>query len=126
MSNTSAQDLIEPQGTQVPVLAEHIQITPGFCGGKPRIANHRICVQDIVLWHQRSGMSPDEIVSAFPTIKLSDVYAALAYYHDHRAEIDADIKAADMFDAQLKASGPSLLEKIAARNGKSFALRENR
>jgi hypothetical protein len=44
-------------------------------------------------------MSPDEIVSAYPSLTPSDVYAALAYYHDHRADIDADIKADDDHDA---------------------------
>ena len=27
------------------ISSEHIQITPGVCGGKPRIAGHRIRVQ---------------------------------------------------------------------------------
>ena len=86
----------------MPTIVEHIEATPGTCGGKPRIAGHRIRVQDIVLAHQRQGMSPDEIVSAYPTITLADVYAALAYYHDCQAEIDADIRQADEFDAQLQ------------------------
>ena len=30
---------------------EHIEMTPGVCGGRPRIAGHRIRVQDIVIWH---------------------------------------------------------------------------
>ncbi len=67
-------------------------------------------------------MTPDEIVSAYPTMALSDVYAALAYYHDHRAEIDADIHEADQFSARLKSQGPSILEKIAARNAKINSL----
>ena len=29
----------------VNVIKEHIEITPGICGGKPRIAGHRIRVQ---------------------------------------------------------------------------------
>jgi uncharacterized protein (DUF433 family) len=41
-------------------------------------------------------MSPDEIVSAYLSSTLSDVHAALAYQYDHRAEFDADIKAAQM------------------------------
>jgi uncharacterized protein (DUF433 family) len=45
------------------VIAQHIDITPGVCGGKPRIAGHRIRVQDIVIWHERLGYSPDEVVS---------------------------------------------------------------
>ena len=36
---------------------EHIEITPGICGGKPRIAGHRITVQNIVVWHEQMGMS---------------------------------------------------------------------
>jgi uncharacterized protein (DUF433 family) len=39
----------------------HIEITEGICGGKPRIAGHRITVQDIVIWHERMGRSAEEI-----------------------------------------------------------------
>jgi uncharacterized protein (DUF433 family) len=59
----------------VNVIKEHIEITPGICGGKPRIAGHRIRVQDIVIWHEQMGMSPDEILYHYPSITLSDVYA---------------------------------------------------
>lgn len=75
-------------------LSDRVRIvcTPETCGGKPRIDGHRITVKHIVLDHQRRGMSPDEIVSAYPSPALSDVYAALAYYYDHRVDINADIK----------------------------------
>ena len=122
MGKTTERQQTDPHGAHAPVITEHIEVTPGTCGGKPRIAGHRIRVQDILLWHQRAGMTPDEIVSAFPTITLSDVYAALAYYHDHQAEIDADIQEADQFDAKLQTQGPSILEKMAARNAKNNSL----
>ena len=122
MSHATQQNQTQPNGANVPVIAEHIEVTSGVCAGKPRIAGHRIRVQDIVLSYQRAGMTPDEIVSAFPTIMLSDVYAALAYYHDHRTEIDADIQEADQFDAQLRTQGPSILEKVAARYAKNNSL----
>jgi uncharacterized protein (DUF433 family) len=77
--------------SEIPAIASHIEITPGICGGKPRIAGHRIRVQDIVLWTEE-GRSVDEIVADFPQLNLSDVYAALAFYHDHREQIDADIR----------------------------------
>ena len=73
------------------VVDSHIEITPGTCAGKPRIAGHRIRVQDIVLWTEE-GRSADEIVAEFPQLSLADVYAALTYYHDHREEIDRDIR----------------------------------
>jgi uncharacterized protein (DUF433 family) len=46
----------------------HIVKTPGVCGEKPRIAGHRIRVQDIVVLHEQQGQSPDEIVSAYPQL----------------------------------------------------------
>ena len=73
------------------VIREHIEIVEGAGGPKPRIAGHRIRVQDVVIWHEKLGMSPDEIVFHYPTITLSDVYAALAYYWDHRDEIERAI-----------------------------------
>lgn len=80
---------------------QHIESTPGVCGGKPRIFGHRIRVQDIVLSTEQ-GQSADEIVSSFPQLTLADVYAALTFYHDHRAEIDADIRQGDDIVAQFK------------------------
>jgi uncharacterized protein (DUF433 family) len=96
----------------ISVSKEHIVITPGICGGKPRIAGNRIKVQDIVIWHERMGMSPDEIIYQHPSITLSDVYAALAYYHDHREEIRQQIEEGENFAKQLQGNKPSLIEKI--------------
>ena len=97
--------------SQLPVITEHIEITPGICGGKPRIAGHRIKVQDIAIWHEKMGMSPDEIVSNYPSINLSDVYAALAYYYDHLEEIREDIKESEEFARDLAAQTPSILQR---------------
>ena len=95
----------------IPTISEHIEITPGVCGGKPRIAGHRIRVQDIVIWHETMGMSPDEILYHHPTITLSDVYAALVYYHDHKEEIRQDIEAGEAFVEAVQAQTPSLLQQ---------------
>ena len=38
---------------------ERIVKTPGTCGGRARIAGHRVRVQDIVIWHEHQGMTPD-------------------------------------------------------------------
>lgn len=95
----------------IAVIKEHIEITPGICGGKPRIARHRIRVQDIVVWHEQMGMSPDEILYHYPSITLSDIYAALAYYHDRQDEIRSAIEADAEFANQLKAQTPSLLQQ---------------
>ncbi|MGH2560204.1 MAG: DUF433 domain-containing protein [Thermomicrobiales bacterium] len=75
----------------VSVSREHIEIVEGASGPKVRIAGSRIRVLDVVIWHDQMGMSPEEIVEEFPTITLGDVYAALAYYWDHRNDIQAAI-----------------------------------
>ena len=71
-------------------------------------------MQDIALWHERLGQSADEIVSRFPHLTLAGVYAALAYYHVHRAEIDEQMKQGEDFAESLRAKYPSKLgAKIA-------------
>ena len=77
----------------VPVpTSERIVKTPGTCGGKARIAGHRIRVLDVVRWHEHQGMSADEIVAQFPSLTLADVHIALAYYFDHIEEIRAEMR----------------------------------
>jgi uncharacterized protein (DUF433 family) len=92
---------------------EHITITPDTCGGKPRIAGSRIRVQDIVTWHEQMGLSPDEIVSQYPTLTLADIYAALAYYHDNFARIRQDLADSSQTVETLRQNNPSkLLAKL--------------
>ena len=89
--------------------------TPGTCGGRPRIDGHRVTVEDVVGWHERQGLSPDEIVSAHPGLTLADVYAALAYYFENRDQINADILAGEHFVQEMKAQlGPGPLPAPSA------------
>ncbi len=98
------------------VLQQHIEMTPGVVGGKPRIAGTRIRVMDIVVWSEKRGLSPDEIVDMFDGITLADVYAAMAYYFDHREEIEEAFKREDELVAEMKARYPSLIQE--KRRGK--------
>lgn len=88
-------------------ISTHIVKTPGICGGRACIAGHRIRVADIVVWHEKRGYCPEEIVAMFPGIALADVYAALTYYFDNRPEIEADFHASEEWGAWLKANVPS-------------------
>lgn len=88
----------------------HLEITPGIAGGKPRIAGHRIKVQDIVTWHEILGRSADEI-SADHGLSLAEVHAALAYYFDHREEIDRAMRESEAFVESLRRQTPSKLRQ---------------
>ena len=93
------------------VLVQHIEKTPGVVGGKARIAGTRIRVMDIVVWHERQGMSPDEIVDMVDHITLADVYAALAYYFDHRSEIEMSFEREAELVQEYKQKYPSKLRE---------------
>ena len=91
-------------------LNQHIEITLGISRGRPRIAGHRITVENIVIWHERLGKSADEIASDYD-ITLADVYAALAYYFDHRHEIDQSLEESRAFVNALRQKSSSKLSQ---------------
>ena len=91
-------------------LDQLIEITPGVAGGKPRIAGHRITVQNIAIWHERLGRNADEIASEYD-LSLEEVYAALAYYFSHREDIDRSISESEAFVAEMKAKTPSKIKR---------------
>ena len=89
------------------VLTQHISKTPNVCGGRACITGHRIRVMDIVAWHEMRGMAPDQIVDMFPGITLGDVHAALAYYFDHRSEIEDEFRKEEEAGEWVKDNIPS-------------------
>jgi uncharacterized protein (DUF433 family) len=93
------------------VLTERVTKTPGVCGGKACVAGHRVRVLDIVIWHEDLGMSADEIVTAYPSMSLSDVHAALAYYFDNVDEIRDEMRSNDQLADQLRDQFPSKLKR---------------
>lgn len=91
------------------VAIEHIEKTPGVCGGQARIAGHRIRVMDVVIWHERCGWSPDEIVARYPQLSLAQVYAALSYCRDHVDEIHQAIAEEEALVKETRSQIPSSL-----------------
>lgn len=101
----------------VKTLDQHIEITPGIAGGKPRIAGRRITVQNIAIWHERMGKSADEIAAEYE-LTLADVYAALTYYFDHRDEMDRSIAEGEAFAESLRQHVPSKVQqKLLGKKG---------
>src|SRR5260370_27176155 len=94
-------------------LDRYIVATPGTLGGKARIAGRRISIEDIAIWHLRLGKTVDEICAEYD-LSLAEVHAALAYYYDHRDEIERQINEGDAFLKALRDSSPSKLAKRLA------------
>ena len=98
-------------------LDEHIELTPDTAGGKPRIRGRRVTVQNVAIWHERLGMTADEIAAEYD-LTLADVYAALAYYFDHREEIDRRIEEDNALVEALREQTPSKFpHKLRSRHG---------
>lgn len=58
----------------------------------PTIAGTTMKVIELVLPHLAYGWSAEELRFQFPTLSLGQIHSALAYYWDHRSELDADIE----------------------------------
>ena len=58
-----------------------IEVNPEIMCGKPVIKGTRITVE-LILRELSEGLTPTEITSDHPTIKVEDVYAAQAYAAD--------------------------------------------
>lgn len=61
---------------------------PGVCGGHVLIEGTRIGVHDIV-GLIINGAAIEDVVRSFPDVTKAQVYECLAYYEDHRTQIDA-------------------------------------
>jgi uncharacterized protein (DUF433 family) len=71
-------------------IGTFITRTPGIHGGVPHIAGTGVTVRRIATWY-KLGHTPEEIGPGIGHLTLAQVYAALAYYHANRDEIETDI-----------------------------------
>ena len=95
------------------VITEHIEITPGVLGSKPCISGHRISVAHIAEMYLKMGISIEEIAGQYD-LPLASVHAAMAYYYDHREEIDRRTAESRARVEELKRNSPPspLQEKL--------------
>ena len=74
----------EIQKTEYP----HIVKAEGVLGGEAIIEGTRIAVWHIVGYYYKVGLSGEAILAEWTYLKPAQVFSALAYYHDHKQEID--------------------------------------
>jgi uncharacterized protein (DUF433 family) len=70
------------------VTYAHLTMTPE---GEPIIAGTRIKVRVIALDRMAQGWDAEEIQRHHPDLSLGQIHSALAYYYDHKDEMDRDI-----------------------------------
>jgi uncharacterized protein (DUF433 family) len=68
---------------------EHVVLNEGRV---PIIAGTTMKVTELVVEQQAYGWSPEELHFQHPYLTLGQIHSALAYYWDHREELDRDIQ----------------------------------
>lgn len=94
----------------------HITKTPGVCGGKACIAGTRIRVMDIVVLHEQ-GILPEQMLDHYSSRPLTpaEIHSALAYYYDHKDEIEASFEEDRRSEAEHEARKAEYLSRRPAR-----------
>ncbi|WP_204102852.1 MULTISPECIES: DUF433 domain-containing protein [Spirulina sp. CCY15215] len=68
-------------------IGTFIERSPDVCGDRPRIAGTRVQIQRIAGWY-KMGFNAEKIGDRISNLTLAQIYAALAYYHANKAEIE--------------------------------------
>lgn len=79
-----------------------IAINPKVRKGRPYIIGTTVTVADVVIVKIYHGQDADGIADWY-RLTLSQVYAALAYYYDHKVEMDDQIHEQIRHAEELKA-----------------------
>jgi uncharacterized protein (DUF433 family) len=93
---------------------EHISLNES---GVPIIAGTTMKVVELVLETIAYGWSPDELQFQHPYLTLGQIHSALAYYWDHKEELDRDIeRRLERVEQIRREVGPSqLIERLKAK-----------
>ncbi|HEY9232824.1 MAG TPA: DUF433 domain-containing protein [Blastocatellia bacterium] len=87
--------------------------------GRAWIDDTNTKVIEVVLDKLAYGWSAEEIHEQYPYMSLAQIHAALAYYYDHQAEMDAEIERQEQeINALMEKAKDSPLRKRLREMGK--------
>jgi uncharacterized protein (DUF433 family) len=72
------------------VIDAHVEKLAGEPARLSRLP--RIRIAQIVMDYLAHGWSPDEMCRHYPHLTPAEAHAAMTYYYDHQAEIEAEIR----------------------------------
>jgi uncharacterized protein (DUF433 family) len=85
--------------------------------GTYRIGTSRVTL-DVMMSAYKNGSTPEQIVEDFDSLKLSDVYHVIAYYHQNKEAVEAYLeegeRQAEMWQKKIEKEYPNtvLREKL--------------
>jgi uncharacterized protein (DUF433 family) len=98
-----------------PTAHAHILLWPD---GTPTLSGTRLKVKHVAALHRYNGKTAEELQHSYPSHTLGEIYSALAFYHDHKDEMDREMDEDEReFDAARAAAAKDslILAKLRAR-----------
>lgn len=96
---------------------KHVLLWPD---GTPTVSGTRLKVKHLAALHRNGGKTVEALRDAYPDYSPGEIYSALAYYYDHRKEIDREIERGREEVARIRAEieaeqgGSRVLAKLSA------------
>jgi uncharacterized protein (DUF433 family) len=87
-----------------PVALEYIEVDER---GVAKLIGHRIKVMHLVATMRCNKLSVEQLLDQFPDVNPAFIYAALAYYHEHKAEVEAHLEASERFADEMRQKYPN-------------------
>ena len=104
-----AIQVAEPQVNDTSTEHPHIVLIQKMDRQQAVIRGTRMPVW-VIAGYYKAGDTMDDILLSYPHLSPASVYDAISYYHDHQAEIEAEI-AAQRIENVLKQTGGVLDER---------------
>jgi uncharacterized protein (DUF433 family) len=82
--------------------------------GVIRVAGTRVTLDTVVAAFE-AGAAAEEIVQQYPSLPLADVYAVIAYYLHHRAEVGAYIAQRQQYAASVRKDNEQRSDRSGVR-----------
>jgi uncharacterized protein (DUF433 family) len=100
------------------VTYPHIDLHPD---GAPFIGRTGFKVRVLADEHRATGGDAAELQKNHPELTLAEIYSALAYYYDHKQELDREIEELNQLMGEMRAEqGESLFAKKLRELGKEL------
>jgi uncharacterized protein (DUF433 family) len=91
--------------------------------GALRVGDSRVTL-DVLINEYEEGADPEGIVNSFPTLRLADVYAVIAYYLRHKETVDDYLRKRQVEAAALRREIESCQPNKAELRAKLMARRD--
>lgn len=69
-----------------------------------RFKGHRVGLENVVFLYNQ-GYSPEMLLSEYPALRLADIHKAIAFYLEHRGDVDQYAATCNRESQQLRAAG---------------------